>query len=101
MSAFWGYLAKYASHVQKIRLDETHRGFVEQCFKPTEGFTQQSWMFTQQETCMCIAVIWSCILYIYIYKYKYKKNSEQVLRLLSMSLHTRDAVSVKREFTQF
>lgn len=34
-------------------------------------------------------------LYIYIYKYKYKKNSEQLLRLLSMSLHTRDAVSVK------
>lgn len=66
MSAFWGYLAKYASHVQKICLDETHKGFVEQCFKPTESFTQQSGMFTQQETCMCIAVIWSCV-YIYIY----------------------------------
>lgn len=100
MSAFWGYLAIYASHVQKICLDETHRGFVEQCFKPTESFTQQSGMFTQQETCMCIAVIWSCV-YIYIYKYKYKKNSEQLLRLLSMSLHTRDAVLVKPEFTQF
>lgn len=43
---------------------------------------------------VCVLLLFGVV---YIYKYKYKNNSEQLLRLLSMSLHTRDAVSVERQ----